>query len=316
MMIRETLGDPTCAVLGGSAQFIGRSGNLGNGRSIAMPPATIPLRAPVRFRLPEHGVVAVESIHAHQFRMDRESHPFNELFLVLRGQCHLEVDCLRNPVFLQEGSWFPVRTGMAHRLEDTASTTLIIVAFTDDFVKRDPGRARAWQSISSIASPPPVPFDHQRERIRRLLRGIMAEQAMERPGASVMIASLVDQLLVTVLRLPKTSAHPDSLERVQSVMQEVCERFHEPWPVEDAARLAHLSRRRFTQLFREVSGTSFNDLLTRLRVEYAAGLIARGENSIAGAAFSSGFGDLSHFYRAFRAHYGAPPGRWASGGGD
>jgi AraC family L-rhamnose operon regulatory protein RhaS len=244
--------------------------------------------------------------------MDRESHPFNEIFLVLRGQCRLEVEGLSNPAFLKEGSWFPVRSGLAHRLEDTASTTLMIVAFSEEFVKRDPERARVWQALSSISSAPPVPFDHQRDRLGRLLRGIMAEQAMERPGAPAMIAGLVDQLLVTVLRQPKTSAHPDSVERVQSVLQEVSERFHEPWTVEDAARLAHLSRRRFTQLFREVSGTSFNDLLTRLRVEYAAGLIARGENSIAGAAFSSGFGDLSHFYRAFRAHYGAPPGRWAS----
>lgn len=298
---------------------LGRSGTndwqIGQSRPLKGPyvsPPNTPFRTPVRFRLPRHGVVVVESVHAHQFRMERESHPFNELFLVLRGQCRLEVDGLPRTAFLQEGSWFPVRSGLAHRLEDTASTTLMIVAFSDDFVHRDPERARVWHALSSITSALPVPFDHQRERLRRLLRGIMAEQAMERPGASTMIIGLVDQLLVTMLRLPKTSAHPDSLERVHSVLQEVSERFHEHWTVEDAARLAHLSRRRFTQLFREVSGSSFNDLLTRLRVEYAAGLIARGENSIAGAAFSSGFGDLSHFYRAFRAHYGAPPGRWAS----
>ncbi len=277
-----------------------------------MSPQSVQSRSPVRFGLPEHGVIVVESIHAYPFRMDRESHPFNELFFVLRGQCRLEAEGLSKPSFLQEGSWFPVESGVSHRLEDTAKTTLMIAAFTNDFVERDPERAGVWRNLKKLRSAPPAPLEHQRERLQRILRTIMAEQAMARPGAPTMIASLVDQLLVTLLRMPQTSAQPDSHERVEAVLRDLTERFHEPWTLEEAARLAHLSRRRFTQLFRDISGTSFNTMLTKLRLEYAAGLIERGENSIAGAAFSSGFGDLSHFYRAFRAHYGMSPGRWAT----
>ncbi|MGH7957849.1 MAG: helix-turn-helix domain-containing protein [Opitutaceae bacterium] len=36
-----------------------------------------------------------------------------------------------------------------------------------------------------------------------------------------------------------------------------------------------------------------------------------GEQSVIGVVFSSGFNDLSRFYRHFRQRFGAPPKTWA-----
>jgi AraC-like DNA-binding protein len=72
-----------------------------------------------------------------------------------------------------------------------------------------------------------------------------------------------------------------------------------------------MSRRHFSKLFRAVTGHSFLEELTSLRMRHAAVLLRAGTHSVLGAAFSSGYGDLSHFYRLFRAYHGKPPGAWA-----
>ena len=71
-----------------------------------------------------------------------------------------------------------------------------------------------------------------------------------------------------------------------------------------------MSRRHFSNLFRALTGRSFLEQLTELRLTHAASLLRDNRHSIVGAAFSSGYGDLSHFYRLFRTRFGEPPRTW------
>ena len=71
-----------------------------------------------------------------------------------------------------------------------------------------------------------------------------------------------------------------------------------------------MSRRRFTQLFREVTGSTWADHLADLRVGYARQLLEETDRSIVAIAFESGFEDLSSFYRAFKKRTGLAPNRW------
>ena len=60
----------------------------------------------------------------------------------------------------------------------------------------------------------------------------------------------------------------------------------------------------------EETGRTFLEQLTELRLTHAARLLEENRHSIIGAAFSSGYGDLSHFYRLFRHRFGQPPRTW------
>ena len=71
-----------------------------------------------------------------------------------------------------------------------------------------------------------------------------------------------------------------------------------------------MSRRRFTQLFREVTGSSWADHRTELRINYACRLLRETDRGIIAIAFESGFEDLSSFYRAFKRQTGDSPIRW------
>jgi AraC family transcriptional regulator len=65
---------------------------------------------------------------------------------------------------------------------------------------------------------------------------------------------------------------------------------------------AHLARE-FRRVYRQSPAT----YLRKLRLEWAAGRLVRGEESLADLAAASGFADQSHFTRAFRRHTGLTP---------
>jgi AraC family transcriptional regulator len=68
---------------------------------------------------------------------------------------------------------------------------------------------------------------------------------------------------------------------------------------------AHLAR-----AFRARYGVSVGEYGRRLRLDWAAAEIARGEAPIAEIAARAGFADQSHFTRLFRRHAGTTPARW------
>ena len=95
-----------------------------------------------------------------------------------------------------------------------------------------------------------------------------------------------------------------------ALRRETEETFYEEWDLDRAAGRAGLSRRRFSELFRQSAGTTFGDFLTERRLEHAASLLAEGEHSVLGVMFACGFSDLSHFYRMFRRKFGSAPRTW------
>jgi AraC family L-rhamnose operon regulatory protein RhaS len=77
--------------------------------------------------------------------------------------------------------------------------------------------------------------------------------------------------------------------------------------IDNAARSVGLGRRRFTELFREITGESWRRHIHRLRMDYAEKLLASTERSVTSIAFECGFEELSHFHHSFKATYGATP---------
>ena len=77
--------------------------------------------------------------------------------------------------------------------------------------------------------------------------------------------------------------------------------------LEDAAKAAGFSRSQFIRLFREYSGSSFYEYLTRQRMTRADILLSEPDLSITEVAMQSGFGSLSTFNRVFRAYHHCTP---------
>lgn len=95
--------------------------------------------------------------------------------------------------------------------------------------------------------------------------------------------------------------------RLVALIDWLDEHLDEAVTLEAAASRFGMSRSLLAREFRRYTGLSFVGHCNRRRLERAAGLMATGDASVAEAAFSAGFANLSHFHRQFKAAYGMTP---------
>ncbi len=78
--------------------------------------------------------------------------------------------------------------------------------------------------------------------------------------------------------------------------------------LDQAAAEFGLSRSLFSREFQRHTGKSFIEHCNARRVEKAAKALSSTDLNITDVAFGSGFSNLSHFHRQFKANYGLTPG--------
>lgn len=269
-----------------------------------------PVSKPIAVTLPPRGVAFVESVHGPRFRMAERADPFHKLIYVLQGKIAFAATASAKPLHAGAGATLCVQAGVAHRIADTEPPTLLLLCLAPEFLADDPERARLWATLTGGQGAARRPGGLGGPRFEGLWRAGIAEQAGRQPGREVALRAAAENILVALARQPAVTPADRTSRRVAAVARELAETFYDPWSLERAAARAGLSRRHFSKLFREQIGRSFLEQLTELRLTHAAGLLQDNRHSIIGAAFSSGYGDLSHFYRLFRARFGQPPRAW------
>jgi len=85
------------------------------------------------------------------------------------------------------------------------------------------------------------------------------------------------------------------------------DRYQENISVEDLAEVAHLSRSALVRRFHEVCGMSPHKYLIKRRIEAATHYLENTDLPLAEIAESSGFYDIAHFTRIFKAETGKSP---------
>ena len=85
------------------------------------------------------------------------------------------------------------------------------------------------------------------------------------------------------------------------------ERFHEDISLEDAADHVHLNPYYFSKVFKQQTGETFIDYVTRLRIEKAKALMAKQELSLKEVCYQVGYNDPNYFSRVFKKVTGMTP---------
>jgi AraC family L-rhamnose operon regulatory protein RhaS len=236
--------------------------------------------------------------------------PFDKLIYVLDGRVNYREIGHQKATQAEGGSILVVPRGVLHQLTDLEPSTLLLLCLNDHFLEAESDLLQLWALLAGLPA-------------RRLALGRAARQTLEscwqhaifettnaRLGGPTTVRAQASQTLVLLARLPPGNDCISAMERVSGVIREIDDTFYEAWSVDRAAMRSGLSRRRFTDLFRKVTGRTFWDYLNHQRLLHAARLLRRRDHSITGVIFSCGFGDVSRFYRSFRKQYGAPPGAW------
>ena len=264
-------------------------------------------RRPAQVEMPDWGVCVFESHHAADFRMEVSRHNELEVFYVLDGAGVFELD--RRELPCGAGDVVVVHPGLGHRIIDEPGRPLSLLGVRV--------RPALWAQDPELGRPIPanrLPRDAVAgPRVRAAVRRLLFEQTSRQPGRAGMMVGLVLQLLAMLTRArgaAPAGPRPDLRGTVEAYVAELAHRFFEPARLDGVAAQLGMSRRRFTGLFREVTGTTWGEYLRRLRVEHAKRLLRSTGRSVLAVTFESGFDDLSSFYRAFRRHEGVSPQRW------
>lgn len=270
------------------------------------------LTGPYHFRLSESGIAVVESHHSATFAMDAQRHAFHEVFLLLHGCVDVALFCddrARVDRTMRTGDCLIVPAGVRHRFDDRKASTLIVVAFSDQALSNMAGRRPLWDQLRArIGTEFPVMTAGGATQLGDGWRDLVAIGQSEVARLELEIA--FSRFLLDLDAVSQRPRELDARERVRDLQLKLKQRVHEPWSLDRAAQTTFLSRRRFSQLWREQTGATFVAGLQRMRVEASMELMTRHDLSVVAAAYSSGFNDLANFYRVFRRCVGCTPGQW------
>jgi AraC-like DNA-binding protein len=145
---------------------------------------------------------------------------------------------------------------------------------------------------------------------------LFGEAASEREGGTVILDRLCDVLMIQMIRHQFESGRLSlgllaglADPQLSLVLEAIHERAHEPWQLQELARLASMSRASFTEHFRHVVGTPPGEYLARWRIALGQRLLRQGlPVKVVGARV--GYASAPAFTRAFTQHTGLSPRQW------
>ena len=152
---------------------------------------------------------------------------------------------------------------------------------------------------------------------RQIIRRMLMEQTRRDEGFQLLLRGLALELLAASIRAGGSSSaeDPDRVSGVHAMRRLLAQmdaRLHDAGGIDEVARQVGLSRRRFTELCRELTGRSWKEHLRALRIAHARYLLGTTARSATAIAFECGFEDVSTFYRAFRAVENCTPSEYRS----
>lgn len=252
----------------------------------------------------------LESHHADDFRMEWTTHAFLKVIYIIGGKGRLQMEKASLP--LEHGRVVVVPAGKRHRISDSEPLSLYVLCLqvrllpvTDVLDLRC--RAASHPVLQGMAE--------------RLFKEMLYEQTVRQPGWESMLAGRALMLWSGWIRWQAGRlgagtrfASEASLHRVTAYIEESRQTFYRRESLESVAARCGLGVRRFTQIFRQLTGQSWLASIRERRLAHARHLLAETSRSVASVCFECGFEDLSNFYRAFTRATGQSPQRWRESG--
>lgn len=154
----------------------------------------------------------------------------------------------------------------------------------------------------------------ERPEIEKLLFQISSENDKRVVGYDAMIKAYFVQLLVKIYRAANSlemqtqTLHMSQKEsNVQEVLKIINDRFQEDLSLDDMAELVHLNKHYMCHCFKEVTGFTVNQYLTKRRVDEAKKVLLTTNISIGRVSEMIGLNNSIQFSRLFKQHVGVSP---------
>lgn len=274
---------------------------------------------PFRQSLRARGAVAVEAFLSPGQETEFATWDHDRICQVRRGAVELEFAdgaCLLSEneiLFLPAGTW--------HRWRAVSGghAALFVVCFEPAYFAHIAPVAGLIADFSRLF---PARMVHAPDRapggnaVRQILAAMKREKRAQREETPAMLVGLFIELMATLLGARRQAIELEAPEKRDRAFARSLayleEHLCDDISVNDLARLAQLSTRRYLDLFRMSFGKTPKQYIIERRIEIAKELMQE-TGSILHSSLDAGFANLSHFYRMFRRHTGQTPRQYLAG---
>jgi AraC-like DNA-binding protein len=154
--------------------------------------------------------------------------------------------------------------------------------------------------------------------LEAILRRMVNESALERPGQRVALSRLTEVLFVEVLRSWIASLNPGqggwlgaiSDPHIGPALKLIHENPERPWTLSDLGHRVGLGRSVFSARFTKLVGQSMHRYVIERRMAEAAFLLETSDEPVARIASRVGYETAAAFSKLFHRHHGLSPGRY------
>ena len=272
-------------------------------------------RRPIPVIFPEYGIYILESQHSKDFKMDWMQHDFYKLLLAVDGSGSITFGDHKVSFEKNDVIWIP--PNKKHIIEDRKHHPMHLYALC---IKSE--IIKPHEKILNIIKSNIEQYTTQSIgiNIHQFIRLMIYEQKNNKDESQLFIQGLILQLLAELNRIKSQSqskniqyniSNQDSAYfKVQQYINQLPNSFYQSQDIDSVVHKIGISRRRFTQLFREITKQSWLQYVRELQLEHAASLLSETNRSIQAICFESGFENISNFYRLFKKQFGLTPNEW------
>ena len=248
---------------------------------------------------------------ARRVRFNSEALSDYALLVVLRGALKLQKD--ESVLKLTNGNILLLDPGASFNASGQEAECLSL-AVSSSYMLDCAVRTRMVSEGNSIAfRTSKIESD---KRLLSVMRDLARELEDEEAGQQIIIAALVEQILVHLLRRYTNVRRSQELElsrvglidrRIRRAVELMHARLDQDLALEEIAGAAHLSPYHFSRLFKKLTGATPHAYLASLRTAQAQILLADTDLSITQVSARVGYASPSHFTKSFRQTTGLTP---------
>lgn len=152
--------------------------------------------------------------------------------------------------------------------------------------------------------------DEDTQKIENILKRLDSETTKNEPFSEIMIKNLVSEIVIEMIR-KSTDNEPQSAPlAVWQTMAYVNANFREHITLESIAEELSFSPNYLGHIFKQQTGSGFNEYLNNMRLKYACNLLTVSDLPVKEIAFESGYSSIEYFMHIFKKKIMMTPGEY------
>jgi len=194
--------------------------------------------------------------------------------------------------------------------QDDPKASAVVIQFTHEFLGQDLFEKPEFSTINTLLkeSQAGLAFDQPKKLTKYILR-LRKSQGVERILNFLELLNELSKQNYHQINIGALENENNNIEtnRINIIMAYIVKNFKNDISLDDVANVANLTPNAFCKYFKKLTRKTFVDMVVQYRMNHAVHQLLHTDDSISSIALTSGFNDMSYFYKTFKAKMGMSP---------